>query len=352
MRWTSGSASRSIMVLSSSVSSPEVTKSTGLPRSRERSCTSRRKRPNNESDRHHPRAHRGIAQAGGKPLDFLGDRLDRNIVGGGGQLTEAGLGDDEFADAIHQFVETFGLDADGRVGLVVRALCFFALLFGQRRRMADVGRGFRRMRIGCRHFRLQRRRQHSRRRRRLGRCKRPAIEFHFVLDKDEDVVDRGPIAIAVQRHIPFQKAVFGIEFVEKRHVLGQRHHEAGAELAEVVQQVERIGAVAKDVAVELDMKLPPDPSHRRSRRCLDRRGFDFLVSLRFDQPMQVVEDGVSNNGVGGFRRLDQGADVILGGERHRNEILIRLDLAFPHPVEGGFEFMGEARDLVEPEHRA
>ncbi len=48
MRWTSGSARRSIMVLSSSVSSPIVTKSTGLPRSRDRSWTRRRKRPNSE----------------------------------------------------------------------------------------------------------------------------------------------------------------------------------------------------------------------------------------------------------------------------------------------------------------
>ena len=48
MTWTSGSASRSIIVLSSSVSSPAVVRSISLPRSRDRSWTRRRKRPNSE----------------------------------------------------------------------------------------------------------------------------------------------------------------------------------------------------------------------------------------------------------------------------------------------------------------
>ncbi len=45
MRWTSGSPSRSMTVLSSSVSAPSVTRSISLPSSAERSCTSRLNRP-------------------------------------------------------------------------------------------------------------------------------------------------------------------------------------------------------------------------------------------------------------------------------------------------------------------
>ena len=48
IRCTSGSARHSIMVLSSSVSSPVVTNSTGFDRSRDRSWIRRRKRPNSE----------------------------------------------------------------------------------------------------------------------------------------------------------------------------------------------------------------------------------------------------------------------------------------------------------------
>jgi hypothetical protein len=59
------------------------------------------------------------------------------------------------------------------------------------------------------------------------------------------------------------------------------------------------------------MKLPSDPGRRRSGRGRDRSGFDVLVTFRLDQPMQVAEDGLADDGVGGFRRLDQGADESL-----------------------------------------
>ena len=70
--------------------------------------------------RHHPHPHGGIAQARRQPLDFLGDRLDGEVGPGAGELGEPRLGDDEFADAVHQLVEALGLDAHGRT-LVVGA---------------------------------------------------------------------------------------------------------------------------------------------------------------------------------------------------------------------------------------
>ena len=65
------------------------------------------------SHRHHADPHRGIPQPGGEALDLLCDRLDGEIRPGVGQLAEPGLGDYEFADAVHQLVQPLGLDADG-----------------------------------------------------------------------------------------------------------------------------------------------------------------------------------------------------------------------------------------------
>ena len=47
-----------------------------------------------------------------QPLDFLGDRLDLLIGAGSGDLVQAGLRDDQFADAVHQLVEALGGHAD------------------------------------------------------------------------------------------------------------------------------------------------------------------------------------------------------------------------------------------------
>src|SRR6201999_2295262 len=51
-------------------------------------------------------------------------------------------------------------------------------------------------------------------------------------------------------------------------------------------------------------------------------------------------------------RFDQRADVVFGGERHRDQFLGRLDFALADQLERSLEFMGERRDLVEAEHRA
>jgi len=64
------------------------------------------------ADRHHARTHRGIAQFKCQPLDFLGDRFYLDIVAGGCDLLEPRLGDYQFADAIHKFVQACGWDAN------------------------------------------------------------------------------------------------------------------------------------------------------------------------------------------------------------------------------------------------
>ena len=95
--------------------------------------------PEQGTDRHHADPHGGVAQAGGEPLDFLRNGFDADVGAGVGELTEAGLGDDEFADAVHQFVEALGRHPDARSS-VLGAPRIFAPRLGGRRR-AGIGRG-------------------------------------------------------------------------------------------------------------------------------------------------------------------------------------------------------------------
>ena len=146
--------------------------------------------------------------------------------------------------------------------------------------------------------------------------------------------------------------MLGIQFVEEGHIVGQRHHEAGTELSEVIEQVERIGAVAQDIGVELDVKLPSAPDFQRGSCRLRDGGLTGHLIVRLHQAMKIGKDGVADDGVGTFRGFDQGANIVLGRQRDRDEILIRPDFAFADPVEGCLEFVREGCDGVEAEHRA
>ncbi len=177
-------------------------------------------------------------------------------------------------------------------------------------------------------------------------------ELHFVQDEHEDVIDRGLIAIAGERHIPFQVAVFRLQLIEQGDIVGHGDGETRPQLAEIIEQIERIGAVAEDVGIELQMQLPAGGTllrnHRRfhfRRRLACRRG-------RRNEPPQIIQDCIANDGVGAIRRFDQGANIVLGGESHRDQFLGRLDFALADQFEGGFEFVRKGGDFVEAEHRA
>ena len=116
------------MVLSSSVSSPMVTSSIFLPRSRARSWTRRRKRPNSEPIGTMRTPIVVSRSSSDEPLDFLGDRLDRGVVAGRRDLGQAGLRDHQLADPVHQFVEPLGRHADAVGGLGCRARRLPAML--------------------------------------------------------------------------------------------------------------------------------------------------------------------------------------------------------------------------------
>src|ERR1035437_9671143 len=53
-----------------------------------------------------------------------------------------------------------------------------------------------------------------------------------------------------------------------------------------------------------------------------------------------------------FGLLDQLPDLVLGGERNRDQRAACHQLAFAHPIERGLDMVGEGGDPIETEHRA
>ena len=68
--------------------------------------------------------------------------------------------------------------------------------------------------------------------------------------------------------------------------------------------------------------------------------------------MQVGQDRLAEDGVGGRGVLDQRPDMVLGRERDGDQALARFRAGLAQAVEGGLEVVGEGRHLGEPEHGA
>ena len=146
----------------------------------------------------------------------------------------------------------------------------------------------------------------------------------------------------------------GVEGGEVRHRVGAGGDRPGAEIAQLVEERQRVGAVAQDVGVEGEAEMPVRPVGRRLRtRRLggDRHLRRVRPGAGPDQALQLVEDRRADHRVGAVRVLDQEADVVLGRERHVDQGAAHADLALAHEVERGLEIVGEGRDLGEAEHR-
>ncbi len=94
-------------------------------------------------DRHHAKHHHRVAQFARQALDFLRHRAQRDIGAGARQLAEARLGDNELADAVHQFIETLGRNANvfGGLRLALVGLCGGLALGGNRLDGLELGCG-------------------------------------------------------------------------------------------------------------------------------------------------------------------------------------------------------------------
>ena len=87
----SGSLSRSITVLSTSVSSPDGDEFDLLAVIAREVVDQAPEAAEQLADRQHAHAHRGVAQLQRQPLDLLGDRLHRGVVAGSGDLPSGAI---------------------------------------------------------------------------------------------------------------------------------------------------------------------------------------------------------------------------------------------------------------------
>ena len=174
------------------------------------------------ADRHHADSHHGIAQAGSQTLHLFRDRLQAAIVGGGGELGQSRLGDDEFADPIHQLVEPLGRDTQRGGGLPARFLVLLDLNHLGRRGIAC----FRHRSDGSLHHGIQS----------LDR------QLHAVGQKHEDVFNSGAWTIRDEQDLPAEVADLRVDRLQRRDRVGESSHLAGAELAQLIQKQQRIGA--------------------------------------------------------------------------------------------------------------
>ena len=103
----------------------------------------------------------------------------------------------------------------------------------------------------------------------------------------------------VQLDVPLQIAVVRLQLVEERDALGDRHDEARAKLAEIFQQIERVGAVAQDMRFEFEMQVPaslPAIGRRQRRRLGDLS--DRSRPVERHEALEVVEDALADDIVG------------------------------------------------------
>ena len=252
MRWTSGSPSRSMTVLSSSVSAPSVTRSISLPSSAERSCTSRLNRLKVVPMGTHADVQGRVAQLGGEALHVLGDRQQVGGLEPRGDLRQPGLGDDQLAHQVHQPVELGRPHAEGGAGLDGRCLPGLGpARRGPLRGRPGHGRGGRLTGAG------------------RGIAERLHRELAPVLDEDEDVADRLGALVGRQQQLPAQVAALRRQLLQRGELLGLGRDPAGAERAQLGEQAERVGAVLEEVAVRLEPD-PPAARHLRGDRCRGR----------------------------------------------------------------------------------
>ena len=182
--------------------------------------------PEKRADRHHPDAHRRIAQLKHQPFDLLGNGPDLLIRACSGDLAQARLRDDQLADAVHQLVETLGrhpdAGADSFRAFPATALGFFSApkaaglqvppAYPQHRKAylpaarpgQPAGDAVSRPAAGSA-LRV------------TAGLHRLDLKLHLVADEDEHVLYGLPRLRRCQENLPFDVAGCGIEFLKRRN---------------------------------------------------------------------------------------------------------------------------------------
>ena len=239
--------------------------------------------PEQLGDRHHADDHHGVAHLRGQALDFLGDGAQGDVAAAGGQLLEARLGDDEFADAVHHLVQALGRDADG----VAAGLGGAAIVGGLRRGGlrggggsgvdGDLGDG---LLAGFR---------------RRGGGQILDLQGHVVDHEDEDILDSIATVLGDQGHVPGQVAFGRDQGVEIGNGVGDGDDRARAQLAQLVQQRQGTRAVDQGVGRQAEFDAPGV----QARSGGSRRGRGGRITGAGDHAVQLGEQDLAGGLFGG-----------------------------------------------------
>jgi hypothetical protein len=169
------------------------------------------------------------------------------------------------------------------------------------------------------------------------------VQGHVVDHEDEDVFDGVAAMLGDQGHVPGQVAFGGDQGVELGHRVGDGDDRALAQLAQLVQQGQRAGAIDQGVGRQAELDAPAVQAGLRRRLGGGR------LAGGLDDAAQVGQQGVAGR-FGGGAALGQGAHVILAGQDGADQLGGGGDLALADAVEGGFAVVGEGGQGVEAEH--
>ncbi len=363
MRWTSGSASRSITVLSSSVSSPSVTSSISLPRSRDK-IVDQAAEAAEQRCRSAPcarpswcRAVRAASRSTSSAMAFI---CDSSLALR--DLLQPRLGDDQLADPVHQLVEPLGRNADAAAGLRAGRSGTRRLLGRRRRgllrRLVRHRSGFRRRRLHGRRFGndgnivtfLERAALGAAGLRRL--LDALDTQFHVVEQKQEDLLDGLARRGRPKQHIPADVTFAGVELIERRDRIGLRHHRRFAEIVQFFDHQQWIGAGRHGAHGQPEADAPRrGPAFRR--RHVGRRdiGWRRVGARTGDHVLQTRQDLLTGRLVDLVGGLDKQAHAVLRGQRQLDQVRGCLDLSLADPIKSRLDMMGESGEPVETEHR-
>ena len=326
--------------------------------------------------RQHPDVEGAVPEFGGEPLHLLRNRQQFHVRPLGGGLGQACLHGDHLAHQVDQEIEPFGGDPDARGGL--RPLLLLAhLLYVP---LLDQGRL---------HLTLM---QYPLRDGQLAELPllgeevlhllgsdvpalqedlpeflvillllEPAVLGHHadlqlavVLYEDEDVADRVLPLVGGQDDVPVDVACLRVDLFEPGEVAGLRHNAAGAKILQLAQQGERVAPGGEDLARRDEAYAVGDrvPGSGFCALLPGGGGCGGLEAGQLPEPHDDSGARLEVHPVPVIGAVQHRLDLVPGSQGQVHQSARDLQLPVAHHVEDGLHLVGEARDVVEAEHRA
>ena len=316
--------------------------------------------PEQGADGQQPQAHGEIAQPGGQAPDFLAHGFQGLVYLCA--LGQSGLGDHQFSHLVHQAVEALWGHADaggwrcgagdvgadmmlfgqgglhpvgGDLSLLHQPGAHPIVLFqgggeGGGRHIAPFHQDFAEPPV-------------------WGFVEPLDDEFRLVGDEQEHVLDRAPRGGGGEEDVPGEMTDVGVEVLQRRHLIGEGHHCAGAQGAQFFQKTQGVGAQAHDLGSGAEADA--EGAGLGLFWCGGRRGGRSLARAA-GHGAKGARQGFAPHGIGGGGGFQQRLDVIEGPQGDGDQFGREDQAPAAHALEGVFDLMDEGGEGLEAEHAA